>query len=163
MYLPVLPQRFEDGQVVGLDLIQTGFVLALLLCTGYASIAGGRTGQIGSAIFVVATGLSLVASMHDPDWASTSFVVFAVDAGCLLALAVLAVHSSRFWPIWAVGFQTVAVATHLATIWVPDLLPKAYQAMLAFWSIPILWVMVAGTRKDWLYQKASMRRTAGQA
>jgi hypothetical protein len=64
-------------------------------------------------------------------------------------------NSNRFWPIWALGFQTVAVATHLATIWVPDIVPKAYQALLSFWSIPILWVMVAGTRKDQKYERSS--------
>lgn len=145
-----------------IDLIQAGFALALLLCVGYASTAGGRTGRIGSAIFVTATGLTKLATLYDATWASTSYAVFAIDAGCLLALALLAIHSNRFWPIWAVGFQTVAVATHLATIWVPDLLPKAYQALLAFWSIPILWVMVAGTRKDWNYQQADRRRATGQ-
>ena len=137
-----------------MDLIQTGYVLALILCAGYASIMGGRTGRTGSAIFLAATGLTALATLYDPARDGTFYAVFVVDGACLLALAILAIHSTRFWPIWAVGFQTVAVATHLATIWVPDLVPKAYQALLAFWSIPILWVMVAGTRKDWVYQQA---------
>ncbi len=38
-----------------MDLMQTGYLLALLLCAGYASIVGGRTGRIGSAIFIGAT------------------------------------------------------------------------------------------------------------
>jgi hypothetical protein len=141
-----------------MDILQTGFIFALLLCVGYASLVGGRTGRIGSLIFVLATTFSAFAAMTDPTWASTSYAMLAVDSGCLLALAALAVNSNRFWPIWALGFQTVAVATHLATLYVPELLPKAYQALLAFWSIPILWVMVAGTRKDWSYQKAIRQR-----
>ena len=146
-----------------MELIQTGYVVSLFLCVGYASIIGGRTGRIGSAIFLSATGLTALATLYDPAWDGTFYAVFVVDGACLLALAMLAVHSTRFWPIWAVGFQTVALATHLATIWVPDLLPKAYQALLAFWSIPILWVMVAGTRKDWVYQRNDRRKAAGQA
>jgi len=146
-----------------MDLMQTGYLLALVLSAGYASIVGGRTGRIGSAIFIGATGLTVVATLYEPTWASTSYAVFAVDGACLLALTILALHSTRFWPIWAVGFQTVAIATHLATIWVPDILPKAYQALLAFWSIPILWVMVAGTRKDWNYQRNDRQKAAGQA
>ena len=146
-----------------MDVMQTGYLLALVLCAGYASIVGGRTGRIGSAIFIGATGLTVVATLYEPTWASTSYAVFAVDGACLLALTILALHSTRFWPIWAVGFQTVAIATHLATIWVPDILPKAYQALLAFWSIPILWVMVAGTRKDWNYQRNDRQKAAGQA
>ena len=135
-----------------MDILQLAFASALLLCVIYGSVAGGRTGKAGSAIFVFASLLSAAAAMLNPSWGSTSFAVFAVDGGCLLLLMALAVNSNRFWPIWAVGFQIVAVATHLATLWIPDIVPKAYQAILSFWSIPILWVMVAGTRKDRKYE-----------
>jgi len=60
----------------------------------------------------------------------------------------LACNSGRYWPIWATGFQIVAVATHFASLWIPDIVPIAYQALLSFWSIPILGVMVAGTWLD---------------
>lgn len=145
-----------------MDFIETGFIFALLMCVGYASLVGGRTGRSGSVIFLAAAAWTALATTVDPSWASTSYAVFAVDSGCLLALIALAVHSTRFWPIWAVGFQTVAVATHLATLWMPDIVPKAYQALLSFWAIPILWVMVAGTRKDWNYEKASRQRSVKQ-
>jgi hypothetical protein len=140
------------------DIIDGTFIFALLLCAAYGSAAGGRTGKAGSAIFLTATALTAAGAMLNPTWASTSYAVFAVDSGCLLLLAALAVKSNRFWPIWATGFQLVAVATHIATIWVPDIVPKAYQAILSFWSIPILWVMVAGTRKDRRYERDAARR-----
>lgn len=143
-----------------MGLIEAGFIFALLLCVGYAGLVGGRAGRAGSIIFIAAASFTALATTIDPTWASTSYAVFAVDSGCLLALIALAVNSNRFWPIWAVGFQTVAVATHLATIWMPDIVPRAYQALLSFWSIPILWVMVAGTRKDWNYEKASRQSAA---
>lgn len=141
-----------------MDILQGTFILALVLCVIYGSLAGGRTGRAGSAIFVAATALTAAGAMLNPTWASTSYAVFAVDSGCLLLLAALAVHSNRFWPIWAAGFQLVAVATHVATLWIPDIVPKAYQAILSFWSIPILWVMVAGTRKDRRYERDAARR-----
>jgi hypothetical protein len=140
-----------------MDLLQTTFVGALLLSAGYASFFGGKTGRAGSFIFVMATIFTALGTLLNPTWASTSYAVFAVDSGCLLALAVLAVNSNRFWPIWALGFQMVAVATHLATICIPDFVPKVYQALLSFWSIPILWVMVAGTRKDGKYERHEPR------
>ena len=98
-----------------------------------------------------------------PDWAGTSYAVFAADLACLLALAFLACISSRYWPIWATGFQIVAVATHIATFWIPDVVPAAYQALLSFWSMPILGVMVAGTRLDMrkASSKADERSDAG--
>jgi len=136
-----------------MDIKEVAFIFALLLCVIYGSVVGGRTGRAGSAIFVGATVLTAAGAMLDPTWASTSYAVFAVDAACLFLLLALAMHSNRFWPIWAVGFQTVAVATHVATLLIPEIVPKAYYAMLSFWSIPILWVMAVGTHKDRSYEK----------
>jgi hypothetical protein len=141
-----------------MDLLDGTFIFALLLCAAYGSLAGGKTGKAGAAIFLTATASTAAGAMLNPTWASTSYAVFAVDSGCLLLLAALAVNSNRFWPIWAVGFQMVAVATHVATLWIPDIVPKAYQAILSFWSIPILWVMVAGTRKDRKYERDTAPR-----
>jgi hypothetical protein len=139
-----------------MDILQSAFIFALVLCTLYASINGGRTGRAGAAIFIVATILSAVAATMNPSWATTSYGLFAVDGGCLIALIVLALNSNRYWPIWAMGFQTVAVATHMATLWIPGFLPKSYQALLSFWAIPILWVMVMGTRKDRQYERGKV-------
>jgi hypothetical protein len=129
------------------------FVGLLIGCSTYASILGGRTGRFGAAIFIGATILSDIAARTNPDWASTSFGVFWVDTSCMMALLVLALASNRYWPIWALGFQTASVATHLATIVAPDILPKAYQGIAAFWSLPILVVMVIGTTLDWQYTR----------
>jgi len=107
--------------------------------------------------------LSAAAATMNPSWATTSYGLFAVDGGCLLALIVLALNSNRYWPIWAMGFQTVAVATHMATLWIPDFLPKSYQALLSFWAIPILWVMVMGTRKDRQYERGKVQLACDNA
>ncbi len=140
-----------------MDTILLAFYSALLLCAAYASVYGGRTGKAGSAIFVVASMMTVAAVRMNPSWAGTSLGLFAVDAGCLLALLLLALTSNRFWPIWALGFQIVAVATHLATLSIPDVVPKSFQALLSFWAIPILWVMVAGTHKDRQYELGTGR------
>jgi hypothetical protein len=140
-----------------MDTILLAFYSALLLCAAYASVNGGRTGKIGSAIFILATILSAAAAQTNPNWAGTSLGLFAVDAGCLLALLILALMSNRFWPIWALGFQIVAVATHVATLSIPDVVPKSFQALLSFWTIPILWAMVVGTHKD-LQNKLGLER-----
>ncbi|MBL0923198.1 MAG: hypothetical protein IBJ12_01845 [Sphingomonadaceae bacterium] len=136
-----------------MGVLQVSFSIALVLCVLYGWLLGGRTGKIGAAIFVTASLLTGVAATISRGWASTSYLVLSVDAACLLALAALAFNSTRFWPIWAVGFQIVGVATHVATIWIPEIVPKAYHAMQSFWSIPILWVMVAGTRQDRKYER----------
>jgi hypothetical protein len=143
-----------------MDTILLAFYSALLLCAGYASVNGGWTGKAGSAIFIVASLFTVAAVRIKPNWAGTSLELFAVDAGCLLALAILALTSNRWWPIWALAFQTVAVATHLATLSIPDIVPKSFQALLSFWAIPILWVMVAGTHKDMQYELGLKRQSS---
>ena len=142
-----------------MDTILLAFNSALLLCAAYASVNGGRTGKAGAAIFVLATILTTIAARMNPSWTGTSLGLFAVDVGCLLALLILALTSNRFWPIWALGFQTVAVATHLATLSIPDVVPKSFHALLSFWAIPILWVMVAGTHKDRQYERGLDRQS----
>jgi hypothetical protein len=129
-------------------LIQSVFVILLILCAGYACVFGGRTGRTGSLIFLSATLLSYFATFANPLWDSTIYLLFVVDLGCLIALAGLAVKSNRYWPIWACGFQLVAVTTHISTMLAPDIVPRAYQAIVSFWSLPILTVMVLGTAFD---------------
>lgn len=130
----------------------------LLLCAGYASIFGGRTGRAGSLIFITATILTIVAFKANPTWTQTSYGIFAVDLGCWLALGILAIKTDRYWPIWALGFQTIAVSTHLATMVAEDIVPHAYRALLSFWGIPVLFSMVAGTLIDRRYVKAAPQR-----
>lgn len=120
----------------------------LLLCTVYATFNGGRTGIAGSAIFVATSALTAAATRIYPDWAGASLGLFAIDCLCLLALIVLALVSDRYWPIWASGFQMVAVATHFAMISIPDILPTSFQALLSIWAIPMILVMVMGTQRD---------------
>lgn len=140
-----------------MDIIVLAFNFALLMCAAYAIVNGGRTGKAGSAIFIFATIFSSATAWMNPEWVGTSLGLLAVDGACLLALAVLALTSNRHWPLWAMGFQTVAVATHLTTLTAPEIVPKSYQALLSFWAIPILWVMVAGTRKDRQYERNKIR------
>lgn len=137
-----------------MDILLLAFNTALILCAVYASINGGKTGKAGSALFIIATALKAVACQMHPSWAGTYIGLFAVDIGCLLALILLALCSDRYWPIWALGFQTVAVTAHIATLSIPHILPKSFQAIVAFWAIPIFWVMVIGTHKDQQFERS---------
>jgi tellurite resistance protein TehA-like permease len=136
-----------------MNFVTSLFNFGLLLSAAYAAILGGNTGRLGSAICVAATILTLFATPTHPAWDQTNYGVFLVDAACLLALMLLAFGSNRRWPIWAVGFQTIAVATHIATMIAPDTVPRAYHAILSLWGIPILGVMVAGTQLDRKFER----------
>jgi hypothetical protein len=136
--------------------------LAMLLSTGYAALAGGRTGRYAALILITGTFLTIFADRQEIFLGGLDFGVFTVDAACLIAFAWLALHSDRYWMIWIVGFQTSAVATHLARLLAPDIVPKAYEALVAFWGIPMLTVMVAGTRRDWRFDQ-NVKRLSGLA
>lgn len=124
------------------------FLTALLLSVVFAAVFGGRTGKAGALIFVLATALTFLVGGINPSWANTAFGILVVDLACLIALAWLATRSTRYWPIWATGFQLIAVLTHVATMLAPDILPRIYQALATFWAVPILGVMVVGTILD---------------
>ena len=155
IYCPYYGSKRGGG---GMSFITILFNLILLLCAGYASIIGGRTGRAGSLIFIAATVFTIVAFKANPTWTQTSYGIFAVDLGCWVALGALAIKTNRYWPIWALGFQTIAISTHLATMFAEDIVPHAYRALLSFWGIPILFAMVAGTLKDHRYAKAAQQR-----
>lgn len=143
-----------------MDILQATFLGGLFLCLAYAARFGGRTGRAGALICAAATLFTALGTSLKPDWTGTSYAVFATDVACLIALVLLAFNSTRYWPIWATGFQIVAVATHIATLWIPDIVPIAYQALLSFWSIPILGVMVAGTWLDMVQPNAGHSKIA---
>lgn len=129
------------------------YLLLLLLCCGYASFFGGRTGKAGAVIFLSASLLSMLAASWNPAWLNTSVGVLFVDVVCLGALIGLATNSTRYWPIWATGLQIAGVVSHLGMFIAPDILPTAYWAIVAFWSVPILLIMVIGTVLDQNYER----------
>lgn len=124
------------------------FLAALLLVSGYAIAFGGRTGILGAGIFIAASVFTVLADRAGLTWDGMNIGIVIVDALCWLALLWLALHSGRYWPIWAAGLQLAAFLTHLSRLLAPDIAPRAYDALVAFWSLPILLIMLIGIRKD---------------
>jgi hypothetical protein len=124
------------------------FLAALLLVSGYAIAFGGRTGILGAGIFIAASVFTILADRAGLTWDGMNVGIVFVDAFCWLALLWLALHSGRYWPIWAAGLQLAAFLTHLSRLLAPDIAPRAYDALVAFWSLPILAIMLIGIRKD---------------
>lgn len=131
-----------------MHLFQILFTLLLILTTGYSAIFGGWTGKGGAAIFWAASLSTMVVGNAVRTWTTTAVGVMLIDVACMLALAILAFVSKRNWPIWALGFQIACVATHVTTLVGPTFWPRAYYWMIGVWSLPILVVMVVGTRLD---------------
>lgn len=137
-----------------MELFQISYIAILVLTTAYAGLFGGRAGIAGAAIFWA--GSLLTVAVTETHWASTEYGVMLVDLSCLLALVLLAFASNRCWPIWATGFQAVAVMTHITTLIAPGFWPRAYYFLVGAWALPVLLAMAFGTYLD---HNADLRRS----
>ncbi|MGV3769218.1 MAG: hypothetical protein ACO1NM_04215 [Sphingobium phenoxybenzoativorans] len=124
------------------------YVIFTLCCCGYALAAGGVTGRAGAAVILIKTVLDLSTAWIDYSWQGTMYPLLFIDVVCLACFMVLAMRSDRLWPLWAAGFQFVAVLIHLATFWQIDVAPKAYQALQQVWTIPMQLAMLSGIMAD---------------
>lgn len=147
------------------------YVLFTLCCCGYALALGGVTGRAGAAVILAKTVLDMSTAWIDyswhgtlyPSWQGTMYPLLVIDILCLACFMVLAMRSNRLWPLWAAGFQFVAVLIHLSTLWQIDFAPKAYQALQQIWTIPMQLAMLSGIMADQrsLFGKRMYRQEPG--
>lgn len=131
------------------------YYIILAVCCLYTAWQGGRPEKIGAAIFVTASILS-TAALSGPSarFLSVEIGVFAVDIAMLFALFALALFAERLWPLWVTGLQLVGAAGHAVKIVDPEVIPRAYAFVMAFWSYPMLFLLVLGT---WKHQQRLKR------
>lgn len=121
-------------------------IILQLLTSGYAWWKGGAPERIVALLMLAAYALSMaVQSQFSNRFYGVEAGIFLVDGVMLLALLAVALRAERFWPIWMTGLQAVAVAAHLAKMVSPAVMPVAYATMLAFWSFPMMAILVIGT------------------
>jgi hypothetical protein len=78
------------------------------------------------------------------------FGVFLVDVAALAAFVILALRADRYWPLWIAGLQIIGTAGHAVKLMDPGVIRTAYAFILAFWSYPMLLLIVLGT---WRHQQ----------
>jgi hypothetical protein len=127
------------------------FYIILAVCCLYAAIRGGAPERIGSLIFVSAAILT-TATLSAPAarWGGVEIGAFAVDIGMLLALFALALFAERWWPLWVTALQLIGAAGHAVKLVSPEVIREAYAFVMAFWSYPMLFLLVLGT---WNHQR----------
>lgn len=134
------------------------FAILLFGSCAYACFEGGKEGRWVSFLIIIAAVLSIPASYLDYGWHRVQLPVLAVDLLLLLGLGIVALKSRRYWPIWMAGFHLVSIITHAARGIQSELPPIIYFALQAFWSLPVLMVMVAGIMLD---RRAGLPKNAG--
>jgi hypothetical protein len=133
-------------------MLPLSFYYALLaLAWIYALLRGGAPERIGATIIGVGSILSLAAVSGPANiYMSVEIGVFVVDAVCLAAFLVLALRANRYWPLWVAGLQLIGTAGHAVKLADPEIIRRAYQIVLVFWSYPMLLLIVLGT---WRHQQ----------
>jgi hypothetical protein len=127
------------------------FYAILAFCCLYAAVQGGTPERIGAAIFLGAAILTTAAlSAPSARWGTVEAGVFAVDVVMLGALIALALSAERLWPLWVTALQLIGTAGHAAKLASPEVIREAYAFVMAFWSYPMLSLLVFGT---WNHQR----------
>jgi hypothetical protein len=132
------------------------FAVLLLSSTGYAVWRGDRDHRIVAAICLAAVfATQLTLGPLSRRYSGTETGVLLVDLSTLGGFLLVALQSTRFWPLWVAGLQLTSSLGHLLKTIDVGLLPRVYAAALIFWSYPILLILAIGT---W---HARRRRLAG--
>ena len=93
------------------------FETLFLGATGYALVRGGWAERSIAVVCLLNFGLTPVLSEPIASaFAGFPLRLFLIDLTALLAIAVIAVRSDRYWPIWMAGMQGATVAAHLAAL-----------------------------------------------
>lgn len=115
--------------------------------------SGGPDERRGAAILLIGSILSVIACSPLPRrFQGGEPGLLAVDLAVLLSFVTLALRSTRPWPIWVAGFHLVAVATHVAVLAQPLILPRAYALAQGFWAYPMMLALGWGC---WRHEGAS--------
>lgn len=121
--------------------------LLALVCCAFAALAGGRSGRTGAAMILTASIASALGAQFGT-WGQTHIPVMTIDLILLAGFYRLALSSQSYWPIWATGFHLISVISHFAMFFSEEVRQMLYFGFGAFWSLPVLLVMVIGIARD---------------
>lgn len=111
----------------------------------YAWLRGRREEKIAAttcALAVLAT--HFVIGPVAQRYAHVELGLLGIDLAVLASFVGIALNSTRFWPLWAAGFQLTVSMSHGMKAIDLGLMPRAYAAAAVFWSYPILIVILVG-------------------
>jgi hypothetical protein len=128
--------------------------LIMFIVAAYAYGRGKLDERLAATICVVGSVVTLIIRSPGSNYyTNVEIGVLAIDVLALFGFILLAVRSSRFWPLWVAGFQLTSVLSHFLKALHWDMIPQVYAAAERFWIYPIFLAIVVGTwrnHKRWL-------------
>ena len=120
-----------------------------LILFGVASYAFGRgrwDERLVAANCVLASiATVIVSSPFNQRYYGIELGILVVDVVALGGFVLVALRSSRFWPLWVAGLQLTSVFAHFLKAIRWDLLPQVYAVAERFCIYPIFMIIVIGT------------------
>src|SRR5690242_13762435 len=96
----------------------------LLSLVAYAFRRGALDERVAATTCLVGTmatvGLGMMEFHHYND---VEIAVLVVDASAFFIFTVIALKSSRFWPLWVAGFQLSSMLAHFLRAFGADMIP----------------------------------------
>jgi hypothetical protein len=108
---------------------------------------GGWSERLVAAGFVTAWLATPI--LRDRHWVGTQWAGFVIDILFLAVILVVAFRSRRYWPLFAAGFQLLAVLTHTARMIDPGVRAWAYITAGVIWTYLTLFALAVGTYSRW--------------
>lgn len=122
------------------------FNSVLVMVCGFALIRGGRPERIGALINLVASGGTTILRLMDVGfYAPADVVVLSIDIAVTVGFFRLATTTTRFWPIWALGFAFASLLVSVAGALLPQLHLFAYHTGLGIYAYLALGALTLGT------------------
>jgi hypothetical protein len=124
--------------------------LSLLLWLGpclYALIRGGAPERIFGAVMLAAPVLAVIVFAFSIQRSSdVPPIVFTINILSLPCFLLVALRANRFWPIWFVSFNSMALVLDLAHLLNPQLSPWVYLTVGPMFGYPSVVALIIGTR-----------------
>ena len=124
------------------------YLVALLAACVYLALYGGRTGRWSGAVVLSMSLVSAVLALTAPNFVVLQPRMLACDIVTLAFKVVIALRSTRYWPIWTTAFQLNTVLAQVAIMSSPMFRNEFYYAMATIWAMPTLIIMIWGTFLD---------------
>lgn len=132
------------------------FFLFLFATAALAYARGGRPEKTIALSLVVATVLTfLTGLLASVSFDTVEIGLLVIDIALLGVMLLVAMRADRYWPMVVAALQLILVLVHIAKVVSGDALPWVYAFVLAFWSYPILAVVMIGT---WRHSRRTRRR-----
>ncbi|KQO12199.1 hypothetical protein ASF09_19270 [Sphingomonas sp. Leaf242] len=127
-------------------MLAVAFNCILIFVCGFAFLRGGRPERIGALINISASGITTILRILDINfYKPTDILIFSVDVSVTVAFFMLAVRTTRFWPVWALGFALSDLVVSIAASLIPRVQLFAYHTGLGIYAYLALGALALGT------------------